>query len=250
MLGGSILFIAPARWTNNFQFAFLRVFNLPLTIGQSIRLSVPTRERVSPDGDFVPRAEYNRVRNYCATLEAKLVRERERIETLTGLPEKSFLGNAHLVEAIVYPPSMEDKVNGEISIYPDSNAKLTQGQFVLAENSIIGTISDVSSVGIRVELITSPKSNIAVEIDGIKRYMQGEGGNLARIPMMTRKQKVGAEIMAARKAGVLGTPIIVGRVVRCEVNAQSAALCDLIVEPAFDIDSLDDVIVLVMKGGK
>ena len=127
---------------------------------------------------------------------------------------------------------------------------MTQGQFVLAENSIIGTISDVSSVGTRVKLITSPKSSIAVEIGGIKRYMQGQGGNLARIPMMKQKQDLGSDVMAARKAGILGTPIIVGRVLRYEVNAESAALWDIIVQPAFDIDRLNDVMVLVMKPDK
>lgn len=250
MLAGLILFIAPAKWTNNFHFAFLRLFNWPLSIGENITLSVGTREPVSANADSVPRAEHNRLKNYCANLEAKLLREQQRIEALTSLPNRSFLGNAALVEALVYKAKPIDKANGEISIYHDGNAELTQGQFVLAENSIIGTISDVSSVGTRVKLITSPKSSIAVEIGGIKRYMQGQGGNLARIPMMKQKQDLGSDVMAARKAGILGTPIIVGRVLRYEVNAESAALWDIIVQPAFDIDRLNDVMVLVMKPDK
>lgn len=248
MLAGLILFIAPAKWTSNFQFAFLRVFNWPLSIGQNISLSVGTREHLT-DENSVSRREHNQLKNYAANLEAKLAREQQRIEMLTGLPNKSFLGNAKLVEALVYTSSI-DKVNGEMTIDAGGNGELAREQFVLAENSIIGTISDVSPVGTRVKLLTSPTSNIAVEMGGVKRFMEGTGGNLARIPMMKNKPKIGTEVMAARKAGMLNTPVIAGRVLRCERNADSAALWDIVVEPAFDIDRLHDVVVIVMNPGK
>ena len=248
MLAGLILFIAPAKWTSNFQFAFLRVFNWPLSVGQNISLSVGTTEHLT-DKDSVSSASHNQLRNYCANLEAKLIREQKRIEMLTGLPNRSFLGDAKLVEALVYTSSI-DKSNGEMTIDAGANKGLAKEQFVLAENSIIGTISDVSGVGARVKLLTNPTSNIAVEMGGIKRFMHGIGGNLARIPMMKHKPKIGTEVMAARKAGMLNTPVIVGRVLRCERNAETAALWDIVVEPAFDIDRLDDVVVIVMNPGK
>ena len=247
LLAGLILFIAPAKWTSNFQFAFLRVFNWPLSIGENISLSVGTREHLT-DGDSVSRREHNQLKNYCANLEAKLAREQQRIETLTRLPNRSFLGNAKLVEALVYTSSI-DKANGEISIDAGGNRDLERGQFVLAENSIIGTISDVSPVGTRVKLLTSPTSNIAVEMGGVKRFMQGIGGNQAKIAMIKQKPEIGTDVMAARNAGILNTPIIVGRVVGCERNAESAALWDIIVEPALDIDRLRDVVVIVMNPG-
>jgi len=248
MLAGLILFIAPVKWTSNFQFAFLRVFNWPLSIGENITLSVGTTERLT-DEDSVSRAAHNQLKNYCANLEAKLIRQQQRIEMLTGLPNKSFLGNAKLIEALVYTLSI-DKANGEMTIDAGGNKELAKGQFVLSENSIIGTISDVSPIGARVKLLTSPTSNIPVEMGGVKRYMQGTGGNLAKIPMIEHKPKLGTEVMAAREAGLLSTPIIVGRVLRCERNADSAALWDVVVEPAFDIDQLQDVVVIVMNPGK
>jgi len=226
MLAGLILFIAPAKWTNNFQFAFLRVFNWPLSVGQNITLSVGTRERLT-DEDSVSRAAHNQLKNYCANLEAKLIRQQQRIEMLTGLPSKSFLGNAKLIEAFVYTFSV-DKVNGEMTIDAGGNKELAKGQFVLSENSIIGTISDVSPVGARVKLLSSPTSNIPVQMGGVKRYMQGIGDNLAKVPMIEHKPKIGTEVMAARMAGVLSTPIIVGRVLRCERNADSPTLWDVV----------------------
>jgi len=248
MLVGLILFIAPAKWTNNFQFAFLRVFNWPLSIGGNISLSMGTRERLTNE-DSVSRAAHNQLKNYCANLEAKLIRQQQRIEMLTGLPNRSLLGNAKLVEAFVYTFSI-DKANGEMTIDPGGNRELLRGQFVLAENSIIGTISDVSPVGARVKLLSSPTSNIAVQMGGVKRYMQGIGDNLAKVPMIQHKPKIGTEVMAARKAGILNTPVIVGKVLRCERNADSAVLWDIVVEPAFDIDRLHDVVVIVMNPGK
>jgi len=247
LLAGLILFIAPAKWTSNLQFAFLRVFNWPLSLGQNISLSVGTREHLTNE-ESVSRTEHNQLKNYCANLEAKLAREQQRVETLSGLPNRSFLGNAKLVEALVYTSSI-DKAKGEVSIDAGGSRELERGQFVLAENSIIGTISDVSPVGTRVKLLTSPSSNIAVEMGGVKRFMQGIGGNRAKIPMIKQQPEIGADVMAARSAGILSTPIIVGRVAGCERNAESAALWDIIVEPALDIDGLRDVVVIVMNPG-
>ncbi len=248
MLAGLILIIAPAKWTSNFQFAFLRVFNWPLSVGENITLSVGARDRLTDQNSVSP-AAHNQLKNYAAILEAKLIRQQQRIEMLTGLPDKSLLGNAKLIEAFVYTSSI-DKANGEMTIDAGGNKELAKGQFVLSENSIIGTISDVSSVGARVKLLTSPTSNIPVEMGGEKRYMQGIGDNLAKIPMIKRKPKLGTEVMAARKAGMLSTPIIVGRVLRCESNADSATLWDVVVEPAFNIDRLEDVVVIAMNPGK
>jgi len=253
MLAGLILIIAPAKWTSNFQFAFLRVFNWPLSVGENITLSVGARDRLTDQNSVSP-AAHNQLKNYAANLEAKLILEQQRIEMLTTLANTSFLGNANLVEALVYTSSI-DKVNGVISIYHDGNSELAEGQFVLAENSIIGTISDVSSVGTRVKLVTNPTSNIAVQIGGAKGLLRGSGGNLARIPMMKQRQEVGVEVIAVPQAGpqgagVLNMPIIVGRVLRYERNVESAVLWDIVVEPAFDIDRLNDVVVIVMNPAK
>lgn len=249
-LGGLILFLSPSGWTNNFQFGFLRVFNWPLSVGQSIKLQVGTTEPLVSEGN-VHRSQYDELRNYAANLEGQLAHKQQRIDLLTGLPNRGFMGNARLVEGLVLSGAT-GKVNGEISIYTGGGVR--KGQYVLAENCIIGVISDVSSVGERVKLLTSPTSNVPVQIGGVKRLLSGLGGNLARIPMMKQRVEAGTEVFAATQAGVLNMPIIVGRVVRCERNVESAVLWDIVVEPAFDIDRLNDrlngVVVIVMDQGK
>jgi cell shape-determining protein MreC len=252
-LGGLILFLAPSGWTSNFQFAFLHVFNWPLSVGRNISLSVGTTEPLASEGG-VQRRQYDQLRNHCRNLEAQLAQKQQRIEMLTGLHNRDFMGNARLVEGLVYSGAT-DKVNGEISIYAGDGSELRKGQFVLADNCIIGTISDVSPVGARVKLLTSPTSNIAVQMGGAKGLLRGSGGNLARIPMMKQRQEVGVEVIAVpqagpQEAGLLNTPIIVGRVLRCERNVESAVLWDIVVEPAFDIDRLNDVVVIVMDHGE
>ena len=248
MLAGSILIIAPTEWTSSFQLAFLRIFNRPLSIGENISLSVRAPGRVD-DANAVPGEKYRALLNYCTSLESQLRDERERLDKITGLRERYPFGNAKLVQALVYPGSI-DRTHGAISVDKGKESQLAKGQFVLADNSIIGTISDVSAGGACVNLFTSRTSNIAVEIAGTKHFMRGEGNNAAKIPMMKNKPKIGAEVMAAKAPGLLNAPIIVGRVARCERNAESAVLWDVIVEPVCDMERLNDVVVIVMNPEK
>lgn len=144
-LAGSILIIAPTEWTSSFQLAFLRIFNWPLSIGENISLSVRAREHVD-DTSAAPGEKYRALLNYCTSLEAQLREERERLNKLTGLREKFPFGDATLVEALVYPGSI-DRTHSEISVDKGKESQLAKGQFVLADNSIIGTVSDVSTGG-------------------------------------------------------------------------------------------------------
>lgn len=248
-LGGLILFLAPSPWTSNFQLAFARMFNWPLTVGRSIELRVGTRELPAGAG-HVQRSEYDQIRNHCVNLEAQLAHHQQRIDELTGLPNRAFMGDARLVEGLVLSGSV-DAVNGEIPIYTGGGVR--RGQYVLADNSVIGVISDVSSVGERVQLLTSPRSNVPVQIGGVKCLLQGCGNNLARIFMMKQRVAPGTEVFAAPQAGVLNMPIVAGRVVRCERNVKSAVVWDVVVEPAFNMDRLNDrldnVSVIVLDHG-
>ena len=101
MLAGFILLIAPSGWTNSFQFAFLRIFDWPLSIGENISLSVRARRRVQ-NTDVVSRKQYRELLNYCANVEASLRQERQKVEKLSRLRDKFPLGNARLIGALVY----------------------------------------------------------------------------------------------------------------------------------------------------
>ena len=245
MLASLIFLFAPQKLTDKFQFAFLRVFNWPLSIGENISLSVRTRQPLE-DADVVPRREYNKLQNYRANLEGQLRKEHEKVEILSGLRNRFPLEAGDLQVASVFPGSF-DKLLGELSIDKGEDDKVAKGQFVLADNSIIGTIGNVSSRGAKVKLFTNPTSNIPVEVVNTKGLMQGSGNNLARIPMVKHKVKIDSEVMASRKTGFLNAPMIIGKVLRYKRNAKSPLLWDIVVEPVCDFEQLNDVAVIVVN---
>ena len=245
-LAGFIFLFAPQKLTDNFQYAFLRVFNWPLSIGENISLSVRTRQPLG-DADVVPRREYDKLQNYCANLEGQLRKEHEKVEMLSGLRNRFPLEAGDLQLASVFPGSF-DKLHGELSINKGTDDKVAKGQFVLSDNSIIGTIGDVSARGAKVKLFTNPTSSIAVEVANTKRVMQGSGDNLARIPMVKDKVEIDSEVMASsRKTGFLNAPMIIGKVLRYERSAKSPMLWDIVVEPVCDFEQLNDVAVIVIN---
>lgn len=245
MLTGLIFLFAPPEWTNEFQSDFRWIFYWPLSIAENISLSVRTRQPLG-DTDVVPRRKYNKLQNYRADLEGQLREERKKVEMLSGLRNRFPLEAGDLQLASVFPGSF-DKMHGELSIDKGTNDKVAKGQFVLADNSIIGTIGNVSARSAKVKLFTNPTSNIAVELANTKGIMHGSGNNLARIPMVKHKVKIDSEVMARRKTGFLKAPMIIGKVLRYEMNAKSPLLWDIIVEPVCDFKQLNGVTVIVIN---
>ena len=106
---------------------------------------------------------------------------------------------------------------------------LTKGQFVLADNSIVGAIADVWAQTAQVRLITSPKSKLAVRLGrlNIDTVMFGDGSGKGRIRLVPVRYnvKVGDEIFVLKAAGLLTTPMIVGRVSGCRVDDYDDTPC-------------------------
>jgi len=245
MLAAFIFLFAPQGLTNKFQFAFVRIFRWPLGVGRNVSLLARTRQ---PSADVVSRREFNKLQNLLADVIQQRDQEHKEVEKLSGLRKRFPLEGAKLLSAGVITAAI-DKLRSELIIDRGKNDGLARDQFVLADNSIIGTISDVDSRTARVRLFTDSVSNMAVKIGklNIERIMQGSGDNVARIEMIKHKVKIGSEIMAGKKPGFLDNPMIAGRVARCERNAESPLLWNVTVEPVCDIERLNDVIVIVMN---
>jgi len=249
MLAGFIFLFAPQALTNRFQFAFVRVFRWPLNIGRNISLLARTRQ---PSTDVVSRREFNSELNKLQNLLADVIEQRDQqrkeVEKLSGLRKRFPLEGANLLSADVITAAV-DKLRSELIINRGQKDGVAKDQFVMADNSIIGTISDVNSRTARVRLFTDSASNIAVKIGklNIERIMHGSGDNLAKVEMIKQKVRIGTEIMAGKKPGFLDTPLIAARVVRCERNAESPLLWDITVRPVCDIERLNDVTVIVVN---
>jgi rod shape-determining protein MreC len=246
MLAGFILFFTPHRLTNEFRFAFARIFRWPLSVGRNISLLAHTQQLPI---NVVSRSKYNRLRNHLANVTQWLLLERQKVEKLSGLRDRPVWQGANFVLADII--SASDGAHNKLVISRGEKDGLAEGQFVLGNYSIIGTISDVSSRTAQVKLFTDPTSKIAVEMAGldIGRIMQGTGSNSAKVKWLATKHKVkiGSIVYASRKPGFLDVPMIIGTVSQCQRGEQNPLLWDIVVRPACNIKRLKDVNVIIMN---
>jgi len=246
MLAGLIFLFAPQNLTTKFQLAFAHVFRWPLSIGRSFRLSAYTQQ---PFTDVVSRRQYNQLQNYLVNVTEELNEERQKVKKLSKLRKnRRPLEGAKLALADVIAASIDD-LHAEFIINRGDGDGLDKGQFVLGDNSVIGTVSEVSARTARVKLITDPASKIAVKIAklDVSRVMQGAGNNSAGIRLIKHKAKAGDVVYADKKPGFLDVPIIVGRVLECARDDENPLLWDITVTPACEIERLNNVAVVIMN---
>jgi rod shape-determining protein MreC len=252
MLTGLIFLFAPQRITNKFQFAFVRIFCWPLSVSRDISLGA-SGLMASAEGapaDVVSRVRYDKLHNRFANVTEWLKQERQKVETLSGLRDRPVWKGVNFVLADIITLTI-DGLHGELIINRGSQDGLAVDQFVLADDSIIGTICKVDNRTARVRLITDPSSQIAVKIEGLSkdRILQGAGGNSAKVKLLPTKYRVEINevVYAQKKPGFLSTPVILGTVTQCESNKDNPLLWDITVKPACDIAKLTEVAVIVMN---
>jgi len=252
MLTGLIFLFAPQRLTSKFQFAFVRVFCWPLSVSRDISLSA-SGLMASAEGapaDVVSRTRYNKLHNRLANVTEWLKQERQKVETLSGLRNRPAWKGVNFVLAGIITSTI-DGLHSELIINRGKEDGLAKDQFVLANESIIGTIFKADNRTARVRLITDPASQIAIKIEGLNkdRILQGTGSGSAKVKLLPTKYRVevGEVVYAQKKPGFLSTPVIVGTVAQCESNKDNPLLWDITVKPACDIGTLTDVSVIVMN---
>jgi len=252
MLTGLIFLFAPQRITNKFQFAFVRIFCCPLRVGRDISLTV-SGLMASAEGsteDVVSRTRYDKLHNRFANVTEWLRQERRKVESLSGLRNRTVWQGVNFVLADIITSTV-DGLHGELIINRGSEDGLVVGQFVMADESIIGTICKVDNRTAQVRLITDPASQIAVKIEGLSkdRILQGAGGNSAKVKLLPTKYRVEIDdvVYVQKKPGFLNTPVILGTVAECESNKDNPLLWDITVKPACDIKNLMEVSVITMN---
>jgi rod shape-determining protein MreC len=244
MLAGFIVLLSPQNLTNKFQFAFTRVFRWPLSIGRNISLSAAKREPLR-DKDMVSRDEYERLLNHVANVTQQRDDAQLNFQIISKMPNIPAWERAGFVQADIITVYI-DNLRGELIINRGKKDGLEKNLFVLAGNSIIGTISDVDARTASVKLFTDPASNTAVKIGNTNWIMKGCGNNQAKVKMVKQKLEIGTEIMARKTPGFLDTPMIIGKVVRCELNDQPL-VWDITVEPVCNIPEIESIHVIIMN---
>ncbi len=252
LLAGLIVLFAPQGLTSKLQFAFVRIFGWPLSLGTDASLSVSglmASAQGSP-GEVVSREKYDTLHNRLANVTEWLRQEREKVERLSGLRNRPVWKGVNFVLADVVVISA-DGTRRELVINRGQEDGLSLGQFVLSDESVVGTICAVDARTARIRLITDAESKMAVKIEGSNtdRIMQGDGRRSGKVLLVPTTQKVqaGALVYAQKKPAFLGTPVVIGTVSECIASKENPLLWDITVTPSCDIEHLTDVAVVVMN---
>ena len=245
VLAGFVFLFAPQNLTNKFQLAFAHIFRRPLSTGRNFALSMQRRK--SP-ADVVSRSRYNQLRNRLSNIIQWLHQERQKVERLSGLRDRTVLEGVNFVVADVITSSIRGPHN-ELIINRGKNDGLAKGQFVLGDYSVIGTVADVDSHTARVKLVTDSTSKIAIKIPELngRMIMRGNGNNCAKVELLSRKHKIkiGDVVYAQKKPGFLDVPMIVGTVAQCKMDDENPLLWDITVKPACEVNRLKNITVVI-----
>jgi cell shape-determining protein MreC len=248
MLVGFILLFAPAGLTNKLPFTFAYIFRWPLSMSRSIVLSAPVEQQL-PNAPTRTELQYQ---NHIANLEKLLKEQQDKFDRLYGLYNGTVSKGMDFAEAGVITHRIVGPRN-ELLIDCRNDTGLVKGQYILADNSVIGTITDISSHTARVRLFTDTSSKISVQIgDNVKRVMLGAGDNTAKVQHVPVEYKVnvGDKVFAYRQPGFLDAPMVVGQVTTCKRDENNPLLWDITVQPRCRIDQLENVNVIIMNPQK
>jgi rod shape-determining protein MreC len=212
-------------------------------------MPLSARTEVSVQDNFARKeAQYQ---NHIVNLEEELRQKNQTIEQLSGLRSRlRGLEGAKLVPAGIITASTEG-LRCELIINRGSDDGLAKGCYVIGDNSIIGTVTELSARTSRVRLLTDASSVTQVNIRGVdvNMLMQGDGSDSGKIKLVPIRHKIkaGDAVLARKKPGFLDTAIVAGVVAECKRDNKNAALWDITVRPVCDISKLDDVAVIVMN---
>ncbi len=250
MLAGLILLFAPQGFTGKFQLAFVHIFRWPLSVGGNVALTA----RTQPSAEEARQRSEAQYRNYVENLKQTLDEQRRKFEKLYKLHNTYVWEGADFAVADVITATIEGSRN-ELTINCRKTDGLAKGQYVLGDESVIGTISEVfpQIAKANVKLVTDSTSWIPVAVAGQRGMMTGTGNNAAKIVALKYEVKVEEKVFALKnlkEGGFLDAPIIVGKVTRCERNTRMASVWDLTVEPVCNIKTLDDVAVIIVNPPK
>jgi len=252
LLASLILLLLPSRLTNQFHFGFFRLFGDLLNLGSTSDITY-LNTNVDLSG-YVKRSEYDRLQNAYANLYADILEEHTKLEKLAQLRVGLPRPGTGLVLAEVINASMG--YHHKIIINKGTDDGILPGQYVMGNNSIIGTVSEnLTSGTAQITLSTDADHRMLVEIAAnsenafIRGLMQGTGKKDCAVSMISREYKIsnGDAVYAAKKPGYLDTPRIIGRVIKCEPDDKNPLLWDIKVEPVYKIDELERVAVIVMN---
>ena len=227
MAAGIIACFAPQSLMGKLQLVFVRIFNRPLSICRNF-----TQTSVSQhlSANVVDERKYIELQNHLANTMQWLRQERQNVEKLSGLRNRSIWKGVDFVLADIIT-SFTDAMRNEFIINRGIDDGLAQGQFVFTDHSIIGVITDIDSCTARVQLLTDSRSKVTVKIGefDFQCIMHGNGDGSANIQLVSKKYEIknGDVIYVQKKPGFLDVPMIAGTVSQCNTDEMNPLLWEI-----------------------
>ncbi len=189
--------------------------------------------------------------NYIMNLEEELRQKNRMLEQVTGMRSRlRGLEGAQIMPADIITSSVEGR-QCELIINRGSDDGLTKGLYVIGDNSVIGTITELADRTAKVRLLTDSSSVVQVNIAGLdtNMLMQGDGANRAKIKLVPIKHKikVGDAVLACKKPGLLDAAMVAGTVAECKRDSKTPGLWDITVSPVCDTAKINTVAVIKMN---
>jgi len=201
---------------------------------------------------MVDRRDYERLQNHLADVTEWLYQEHQKVQKLQKLRSRGVLQGAGFVLSDVIAASVE-LTRADIIINRGSEDHISNGQFVLAENSVIGRVSEAAARQSKVVLVTDPSARTPVILKTadrrIEAVMRGAGSSSAKISLISCEYQVkdGDEVFVCKDTGYLDSPLIVGRIAQCRKNEENPLLWDITVRTVCDLERLKSVAVVIMN---
>ncbi|MHC4844351.1 MAG: rod shape-determining protein MreC [Planctomycetota bacterium] len=244
-LAALILLLTPQKITGRLQFAFARFFHWPLRISRVLSLSVQSQKSRSQIKEI---ADYNQLKNHIEQLKELYKQEHQKVEQLAKYRDRLPLAGVGLPFAGIISSTI-NRTNGKLVIDRGQNDGLANGQFVMADNSIIGIISQIAPRTAQISLASDPTFKIPVIIAdlNVNRVMIGIGSNLAKIQLLETKYKINVGDFIKVQLPGLDGPMVIGKIKHFKRDSQQPHLWDVIVEPACSIENLQFVNVIILN---
>jgi cell shape-determining protein MreC len=246
MLGGFIVLFLP---TSRFQLIFAGLFHRPLAIGRAVSLQAETMV-TAPDPlslECEHLREANKIlENKYANAQALLTESQKTIDELAGLRRNpEWMTMAFLRADVITDPKSRP---GELLVHCGQGSAVAKGQYVMADYSIIGVVSETFSNTARVQLITAPRFKMPVQIANttVQGILEGSKEGVARITQvqLTQSVNVDDDVLALKNPAAPGVPIITAKVTGLK---RQQLLWDISVRPVCDVANIKSVFIIVPR---
>jgi cell shape-determining protein MreC len=251
LLCACVLLLMPQRVTTKLQFIFSSLFRLPLGTGRVVLLAAqspgPSSDMRGDDYEKLQRENLelqNHNDNLMALLD-QMHNEKEKLSKVNLL--HAWDPHGFVLAGVIQALAGSD----QIIINRGLRDKLAPGQYILANNAIVGSVFQLDKHVATATLITDESSYIPVFIKSVQAdhtgFLRGLGNGKAKAQGIAYQHKiaVGDRVHVQTKPGLLEVPAVVGTVLQCQRDEIEPLLWDITVEPASDLKRLSQVYVIV-----